>query len=212
MKAQISIEFMIGVMFLLVVYIAAISGFSTFANTNIIQDEAAKQVCYTVSSAISSADIGGSGFSMNESIPYKIGTSYEYSVTVLNKSNVDIDWPNGFFSCSMVTQNVTIITMYAGKFSLNNVNGTVYISTINTDKLSYNLSETVHTNGIYFFNNVSLKVYNNGVLVLGYPITIQSMNNNFSYNFVPTIAGHYTIKVNDITMVTFYAEREFDVI
>lgn len=212
MKSQISIEFLVGVMFLLMIYVVSLSGFSSFAKTQMLQSESAREVCYVVSSAISSADTGGDGFSMNSTLPYKLDNEYNFFVIVLNKSSVDINWPSGFFSCSMITQNVTDIVMYSGKFSLSNINRTIYISSVSTDKLLYSLGQQVKVNGTYYINNVSLALYLNDAIVSGYPVTVATVNNTFSYTTTPSASGHYKIKVNDINITTFYAEREFDVV
>jgi len=211
MKSQISLEFLVGIIFLFIIYVVSLSGFSSFAKTQLIQNEEAKQACYTVSSAISAADVGGPGFSMNVSLPYRIDNEFNFLVIILNRSSVDINWPNGFYSCSMITQNVTNLQMYAGKFSLNNVNRTIYVSSVSTDKLLYNTSGQVIINGTYFLHDVSISVYNNDEIISGYPKTVPVVNYAFSDSFVSSAAGHYKVKVNDINTTTFYAEREFDI-
>ena len=212
MKSQISNEFLVGVIFILIIYVASLTGFNSFAKTQMLQSESAREVCYTISSAISSAYVGGDGFSTNVTMPYSLDSEFNFFVIAMNKSNIDVNWPGGLVSCSIITQNITTGLMYAGKFSINNINSTIYISSITTDKLLYGSGETVTINGSYFLNNVSLALYVNDVIVLGYPVEVLNVNNTFSYATMLLTQEHYKVEVNDINMSTFYAEREFDVI
>lgn len=213
MKSQVSLEFLIGVGFLLIIYIATIGAFSYFSQNRLIEKEDIQQACYTVSTGIDSATIGGEGFSMNVTMPYVFDKEGNFLTIIVNSqaSIIDVISPKTMFSCSIISQNVTNLTMYAGKFSLNNINKTIYISAVLTDKLYYNVGETVHINGSYYLNNVSLTILHDGVPIPGYPKEIKTINNSFSDTFVPNKAGRYIIKVNDISKPTFYAEREIDV-
>jgi hypothetical protein len=211
MKAQVSTEFLLGVGILFIVYVVSLTGFSTFAQAQLLENEEARQACYTVSASIDSTTVGGHGFSMNVTLPYRFDIEQNFLIIVFNQSNIDVVWPGGFFSCSMITQNVTQITMFAGKFSLNNINNTVYVSSVSTDKLRYDLGEDVTINGTYYFNDVNLDIERDGVPVASYPQVVSTTNNSFSHLFAPTSTGHYKITVRDTGLETFYSEREFDV-
>lgn len=213
MKSQISIEFIAGLIFLLIVYVASLSSFSSFAETKLIESEITEQTCLLIANSIDSGSIGGNGFSMNVTMDYQIDAEGNFLVVRINPntSTVDIYNEDNFFSCTITTQNATNMLMYAGKFSINNLNDNVYVSAVLTDKLSYDISETVKINGTYFLNNISLIIENESGVLSGYPKTIQTTNNTFTDTFNPASKGNYKIKVNDINLPTFYAEREFEV-
>ena len=213
MRALISLEFIIGVTILILIHVAVLASFSGLATEEFLQNEKGAQICYTTSVAVGSADVGGNGFSMNISLPQTLGASNTTPSIVINNTFVDVSWdPGGFASCTITTQNITSLTMYSGKFSLNNINSTIYVSSLFTDKLLYDLGEEVVSNGTHYLNNVSVTLLLEGATVLGYPVTLETTGQSFEYDFTPASTGHYLLKVNDINITAFYAEREFEVV
>ena len=208
MKAQISIEFIVGVVILLFIYTFALGIFSNYSQHNIMQSERIKQLCYTVTSAIDSASIGGSGFAVNTTLAKSIGPG-DYTISISNKSIVSVDWDDQLFACSTTTQNVTPLSFTQNKFSAVNINGTVYISAIQTNS-TYELGEKIGIVGRYFLGNVSLTITNSsGKNVI--TAEIENVNNSFFYNWTPSSKGEYKVYATDTLYKNLNAEKDITV-
>lgn len=193
MKAQISIEFIVGVAVLLFIYTFALGIFSSYSQQDIVMSEKTKQVCYTVASTIDSASIGGSGFSLNATIP-KNEDSGDYAITV-NNSIVSVDSGKRIFSCSTTTQSVMPLQFGSEKFSATNINGTVYISAIQANSTCKS-GKVLPIKGAYFLGNVSLTIINaSGSVALH--VNAETSNNTFYYNWTPASKGEYSIIASD---------------
>jgi uncharacterized membrane protein len=223
MKSQVSIEFLVGVAFLLLIYVVSLTGFSSFTQTQLIKSESGRETCYTVAGAINAVSGAGDGFAMNVTLPYYINTEHDFLFIVLNSSTVNINWSTGFFACSVVTQNVTNMKMAAGKFSLNKINDTIYVTALTSDQTLYSLNGTssinITLNGSYFPSNLScLEFHNSTGLMPGSNCPASWTYNSdykawsFSYKWSVTKADHYKVVAWDQENTTFYAEREFDVL
>lgn len=89
MKSQISLEFMVGVVILLIIYVAAISFFSNYTRTELVGNELAKQICYKISTSMDSTIIGGTNFTINVTLPEKLEND-EYYYNILEKTDNSI--------------------------------------------------------------------------------------------------------------------------
>ncbi len=209
MKAQISIEFIMGVAVLLFIYTFALGIFSNYSQQDIMQSEKIKQLCYTISSAIDSASIGGDGFAVNTTLP-KNANSGEYTISILNSSIVSVDWEDQVFACSTTTQSVTPLAFSSGKFSAVNINKTVYISAIQTNS-TYNAGENIEINGMCFLGNVSLAITDSsGNDILN--VNVTTTNNSFSYNWTPISKGEYTIYARDTIYKNLNAKKDITIL
>jgi len=206
MKSQMSIEFLVGVIIILIIYIITLPTFSKYIQTNIVESESGKQICYTVSSAIDSAVIGGNNFSLNITLPNKIdGKDYKIFTTPPS-SYITVDWGDGIFTCSITTQNIVKVIFNPCKVSVSNINNTIYISTVYTNGSSYNLGDTVNIYGGFYISNASLKIFNeNGTAVLNKTIT--PVNHTFVESWNPTSKGKFIIKVEDEIYKTLNSEK-----
>ena len=213
MRSQISIEFMTGVAVMLFIYVTTIGIYSSYAQTNMIENEVAQEICYRVSTGVSSAVIGGNGFAINISLPYRIQTNNYNAVIISNQSLVTVDWKNGLFACSIISQNVTGKWVYPGKFSANNINAIVYITSITTDDLTYAPGETVKISGGYFLNNTIVNVVNEqGIPMSGYPKLVLTTNHEFNDTWIAGAPGLYTVSGTDTAKKSLYGERIIEVI
>ena len=201
-----SIEFLVGVVIILVIYMITLPTFSRYMQTNIVESEGGKQVCYLVSSAIDSAVIGGNNFSLNLSIPDKIENK-EYNIfTTPYSSYITVDWGEGIFTCSVTTQNITEVKFKPCKLSISDINNTIYISTVYTDKPSYKLGEVVNIYGGFYISNISLKIFNeDGTAVLNK--TVVPTDNTFNESWNPTSKGRFIIQTVDETYKTLNSEK-----
>ena len=106
-KAQISIEFMVGISILLLIYIVAISFFSFYTQDVLVEKELGQQVCYRISTAVDSAVVGGSNFVINTTLPDKIyDNDYFFQIDLkeidgVNRTIVTVDWNKSMTSCSI---------------------------------------------------------------------------------------------------------------
>ncbi len=127
MKSQIGIEFLMGVTILLIVYIGSIGFFSQYAQTQLIETELAKQVCYKISTGLDSAVVGGSNFIINQTLPDNIeGNEYNFRINIIptfinethyiNRTFISVVWDNNesmvscnnpFFPLETETVNAT---------------------------------------------------------------------------------------------------------
>jgi hypothetical protein len=213
MRSQISIEFMTGVAVMLFIYVVTIGLYSSYVQTDMIESEISQEICYIVANGVNSAVIGGNGFANNISLPYRIyGHNYN-TIIISNSSTVTVDWGSGIRACSIISQNITGKWVYPGKFSASNINDTVYITSVQTDKLTYTEGENVHISGGYFLNDVKVNVVNyNQNSLPGYPRTLPIINNEFSDNWQATQKGLYTVSGVDTVQKTLYGERIIEVI
>ncbi len=216
MKSQISIEFMVGVMIILMIYVATISVFSNYLQTRTVYDERGKQICYTITNAVNSAVIGGDGFFSNLTLPREIGgADYFAFVNPLNTSLITVDWEGGLFSCSMSTQAVSVILFKPSKLTVSNIEDEIYLSTVSTDKRIYEKNSEIEIFGGVFLSDVLIKIYNeNGEVVNEIElelsennITNMPMNNTFIYTWTTDVAGTYIITASDTEYKNLYAER-----
>ena len=213
MKAQISIEFLTGVAVMLFIYVTTIGIYSSYAQTDIIESEIAQEICYRVATGVSSAVIGGNGFTVNISLPYRIQANNYNAVIISNQSLVTVDWKNGLFACSIVSQNVTGKFVYPGKFSANNINSVVYITSVTTDDLTYVPGETVKISGGYFLNNTIVNVINEQKISMpGYPKIVLATNHEFNDTWIAGAPGLYVISGTDTVKKSLYGERVIEVI
>lgn len=213
MKAQISIEFLTGVAIILGLYLGILGLYSHFSQGIMMEKETAKELCYILATAINTCAVGGDGFTANYTIPYKLGRTTDYFFMVLNESTITVDWPDGLYACSIITQNVTTGKIVAGKISINNINDQVIISSIYTEEKEYNLGDSINITGYYFEGNVTLKIEDeNGNLVSGYPKILRTTTDGaFQDIFTPSAQGKYKIIAVSINNSNMYAEREIEV-
>ncbi len=211
MKSQMSIEFLIGVTIILIIYVATIGVFSNYTQTNVVESEMGKQVCYTLSTGVSSAVIGGDNIALNITLPEKISNkNYHVYVVPGNESTITIDWGDGISSCTLTTQNVTKLNFTPCKLSINNLNGTVYISTLSTENETYPIGNDVLIVGKYFLTNVSLSISKNNSIIINE--TLPTSNGEFNYTFHTTSTGTYLIKAYDENYKTLNSEKTIYVI
>ncbi len=212
MKSQISIEFLVGVVIILFIYTITISAFGSYTQNTMLTSEVGRQVCYMITTGIDAAVIGGNNFAINVSIPYFIeNKDYSILINETNSALVTIDWGDGLFACSTTTQNITSLLFTPCKFSINNLNGKLYLSTITTEKTKYNLGEQINISGAYYISNVSLKILDSADVVVDNNI-LPLTNNKFNYSWTPTSSGAYKIIVYDNTYKTLNSEKEIYVI
>ncbi len=216
MKSQMSIEFLTGVVILLLIYVVTISVFSNYIQTGIIPAERGKQICYRITNDVNSALIGGSGFTINSSIPYTInGDEYFAFINPLNSSLLTIDWGDSQFSCSMNTQEVSIIFFKPCDFSVNNVDENIILSTVSSDKLEYEVGENVEIYGGVYLTNVNLLILNEDNEVLkNETLDLKNISfgeiesdKGFRYNWTAEEEGKINIIASDIEYKNLYAER-----
>jgi hypothetical protein len=214
MKGQSSLEFLVGVMALLLIYVVVLGSFKSIINVGMVDNEMAKQLCYTVSSGIDSANIGGNGFTINVTLPKLVNSKYEYNLTVLNKSLIDISWDQKLFACSIVNQNITKKVLHSGgKISMSNIAGYIHLSSVEVDKREYTPSENVNIEGEYFNGTVRLIILNSdGSAVSGYPKDITSDNGVFKENWTSSVKGIYTISAYSLNNTRFMGQTEVDVV
>jgi hypothetical protein len=178
-----------------------------------IESELAQEICYRVATGISSAVIGGNGFAVNISLPYRIQASNYNAVIISNQSIVTVDWKNGLFACSIISQNITGKWVYPGKFSANNINAIVYITSVTTDNLTYVPGEPVKISGGYFLNNTIVNVVNEqGVSMPGYPKIVLTINHGFNDTWAAGAPGLYTVSGTDTVKKSLYGARIIEVI
>jgi hypothetical protein len=212
MTSQIGLEFMVGITILLLIYVVTMVVFSHYAQYSVVASEQSKQVCYTIASAIDSAAIGGDGFASKVTIPYKID-SKDFTIFVSNTSTVTVDWGKNIFACSVITQNITEVTFEPNLFSVINVNSTIHLGVIRTDKQVYNLNETVHINGSHYLGNVTLVIaYKNGSVLEGYPKNVAVVDNIFYYNWTPNLSGNYELNAVDTIYKNLNSRKDIEIV
>jgi hypothetical protein len=213
MRAQISIEFMTGVAVMLFIYVTTIGIYSSYAQTDMIESELGQEICYRVATGVSSAVIGGNGFAINISLPYRIQANNYNAIIISNQSIITVDWKSGEFACSIISQNVTGKWVYPGKFSANNINEIVYITSVTTDNLTYSPGEPVKISGGYFLNNTLVNIVNiQGVSMLGYPKIVLTINHEFNDTWTAGAPGLYIVSGTDTVKKSLYGERVIEVI
>ena len=211
MKSQMSIEFITGLSIMLFIYALTFSVYSNYTEKDITLDEQLQQKCYTVSNYIDSAVIGRENFSLNASLPYFI-EGKNYSVYIGNDSTITVYVEDILFACSANSQDIKPLTLDGGKISITNINKTIFISRLDTTKLTYSLGESVNLSGRYFVGNVTLNILNEGVTEPGYPKTVEVTNYSFNEAFTPSGIGTYTITAKDTIQKNLNAEREIKIV
>ncbi len=216
MKSQMSIEFLTGVVILLIIYIATISIFSNYLQTNIIPAEKGKQVCYSITNNVNSALIGGDGFTVNASMPNNInGEGYLVFVSPIDSSLLTVDWGDSQFACSMNTQDISVIFFRPCCFSVNNIGGDIIISTVSSDKSEYKIGEVVEIYGGVYLTDVNLLIYDadENILenqTLGLEIMVLGnieAEGSFTYEWEAEQAGEIRITATDAEYKNLYSER-----
>jgi hypothetical protein len=212
MKSQVSVEFLVSVAVLLIIYGVTLSVYNLYFKVPVLETEAGRQVCYTALNGIDAAVMGGDGFATNVSLPLKIDSN-EYFVFITNRSIITVDWNKSEFVCSITTQAVSDTWFKPCRFSVLNLNGTVYLGTVSTDKTEYLAGETVIINGSYYIGNITLTIrHENNTLVGGYPINITTTNNMFSHNWNSTPRGRFKIYVQDSLYKNLNSERDIEIL
>ncbi|MCD6575949.1 MAG: hypothetical protein J7K73_02200 [Nanoarchaeota archaeon] len=206
MKSQMSIEFLTGVVIILFIYVITISVFSNYAQTDLLESEIGKQICYRVSLGIDSGVIGGENFALNLTMPYGINGKNYTIYTTPDKALVTVEWDGGIFSCTTTTQNVSEVRFTPCKFSVNNINRTIYLSTLSTNKDVYSIGETVEMRGEDFLTNVTLKIFDKGSNII-YSNTLQTTDSTFTDTWQPNQKGEFRIVATDNYYKTLNAER-----
>jgi hypothetical protein len=197
MKSQVSIEFLISVTILLLIYVATLAIYDIYFKVPILETETGKQACYTVLNGIDAVVVGGDGFATNVSLPDQIAKN-DYLVFISNRSIITVDWNKSEFACSITTQSVSNIIFRSCRFSVINLNGTVYLGTLNLNQSEYPAGEAMYFSGSYYFGNVSLSIfYSNGSLLSGYPINLETSDNIFEYSWTPSMTGRFKIVAQD---------------
>jgi len=214
MKGQSGLEFLTGVSILLLIYIVIIGAYKNTLQENIVDDEGAKQLCYTVSSGVDSSNIGGDGFSIKIKLPNKINDKYNYNITILNSSLISVSWGKKLFACSIVNQNISQKVLHTGgKIAFNNIKGFIYVTSIETEKNYYFVGEKVNFEGDYFNGTIRIEVLNSsGGMIDGFPIEENSIDGKINGSFTPLEKGLYTIRAFDINKDYFVSEAPVNVI
>jgi hypothetical protein len=154
-RAQISMEFITGITVMLVIYVLAVGAYSYYTENNIIEDVFAEHICYGISEGVDSAVIGGNGFSINMTIPYRIYNDDITGVLVTTNHTLTVDWESGIAACSIITNNITDIWMYSGGVSATNIDETIYVTSIWTDKSYYDESDLVYINSSHILGSTA---------------------------------------------------------
>jgi hypothetical protein len=130
MKSQVSLEFLTGVILLLLIYLIVVPTFSKYLQSNVVESESGKEVCYTMATGIDSAVIGGNNFTINITLPSSIDGKNYTLTTKEGTSYLTVDWNDGLFSCTTTTQNVTTTTINYTNVEIKNVNGKIIINEV----------------------------------------------------------------------------------
>lgn len=148
-KAQFSLEFITGVSVMLIVYVLAIGAYSYYTENNIIEDSFSEHICYNIANAIDAAVIGRDGFSLNISVPYRVYIKELTGVKITNNFTLTVGWEDEISACSLVTNDITNITVYGGKSSATNIGGKIYVTSMYTNTTEASVGETVKINASY---------------------------------------------------------------
>jgi len=214
-RAQISLEFITGVTIMLTIYVLTIGTYSWYTENKIIEQSFAEHICYKFSEGVDAAVIGGDGFSINISVPSKIYADVLNGIIVSNNFTTTVDWDSGIAACSIVTGNITGIWVYSGKISATNIDGMIYLTSINTDKLEYVIGDSVDIDAGYIKGSSANIVvyYSNGTLLLDSAAIVPSGNEvSYTWDTTETAKDVYTISVMDNEYKNLNARKEISVI
>ncbi|MDD5182351.1 MAG: hypothetical protein PHC66_04245 [Candidatus Nanoarchaeia archaeon] len=209
-RAQSGLEFITGVTIMLVIYVIAIGAYSYYTENNIIEDTFAEHVCYKFSEGINAAVIGGDGFSINMSVPYKVYADPLTAIRVSGNYTATVEWSDKIAVCSIVTRNITSQVVYSGKVSATNMDSTVYLTSIDTNQSDYLVGEAALIMSQYI-NGAAANLtifYSNGTALLG-PLTRTAASNsiNYTWNTAGIASDDYTVFVADNDYKNLNAEK-----
>jgi len=214
-RAQTGLEFITGITIMLVIYVLAIGVYSYYTENRIIDVSFAEHICYKVSEGIDAAVIGGNGFSINISIPYRVYFDDLNNVSISNNYTATVEWESGIKACSIITRNITVQSVYPGKFSATNMDGRIYLTSIKTNSTQYSSGQAALISS-RFINGATANLtisYANGTILKG-PLTRTASSNTIYYTWNTTGVqhGNYRINVADNTYKNLNAEKWVEII
>jgi len=199
-RAQTGLEFITGVTIMLVIYVLAIGAYSYYTENNIIEDTFAEHICYKFSEGVNAAVIGGDGFSINLSVPYKVYSEDLTTIRVSDNYTITVEWDDRITACSIVTRNITNQVVYSGKVSATNIDSTVYLASINTNQTEYSIGESARITSQYIKGaTANLTIfYSNETVLLG-PLTRTAVSHiiNYTWNTAGIPSDDYSVFVSD---------------
>jgi hypothetical protein len=157
-RAQSGLEFITGVTIMLVIYVLAIGAYSYYTENNILEDTFAEHLCYKFSEGVNAAVIGGDGFSINLSVPYKVYSEDLTSIQVSDDYTATVEWESRITSCSIITNNITDIEVYSGKISATNIDGGIYLTSLNTNGTEFDIGDMINITAKYVKGS-QVKIY-----------------------------------------------------